>query len=82
MKHAATAIAAALIFAPLAHADDLVGEYGHRICDAQANFWPLPRMAAQAAIQNELAARGLSNPQMLDLKKQAILAYCPDLRWR
>jgi hypothetical protein len=80
----AAAISAVALSAP-AHADDLVSEYGQRICDAQRQpdvsiGIPPPRTLAFLAMQKELVARGLNETQMFDLKKQAIIRYCPELR--
>ena len=78
-------LAALMLSSDIAHADDLVSEYGQRICDAQRQpdvsiGIPPPRTLAFLAMQKELVARGLNETQMFDLKKQAIIRYCPELR--
>ena len=86
MSKAILAVLAALMLSSdIAHADDLVSEYGQRICDAQRQpdvsiGIPPPRTLAFLAMQKELVARGLNETQMFDLKKQAIIRYCPELR--
>ena len=86
MSKAILAVLAALMLSSdIAHADDLVSEYGQRICDAQRQpdvsiGIPPPRTLAFLAMQKELVARGLNETQMFDLKKQAIIKYCPELR--
>jgi hypothetical protein len=78
-------LAALMLSSGIAHADDLVSEYGQRICNAQRRpdvsiGIPPPRTLAFLATQKELVARGLNETQMFDLKKQAIIRYCPELR--
>lgn len=75
----------AILATPVAHADNLLNEYGQRICDAQrlpsnSIGIPPPRTFAFLAMQKELVAKGLNEVQMFDLKKQAIITYCPELR--
>jgi len=61
--------------------------YAHRICDAEtlprvgfAIGQPTPLTGAFQQMQNELAAKGLTEPQMVQLKRAAITTYCPDKR--
>jgi len=78
-------LAALMLSSGIAHADDLVSKYGQRFCDAQrlpdvSIGIPPPRTLAFLAMQKELVARGLNETQMFDLKKQAIIKYCPELK--
>ena len=59
--------------------------YAHRTCDAQAlpSFSigiPPPRTLAFLQGQKELQAKGLNEAQMFQLKKAAIITYCPELK--
>ena len=60
--------------------------YAHRVCDAENlprvgfAIGPTPLAGAFQQMQNELAAKGLTEPQMVQLKRTAITTYCPDKR--
>jgi hypothetical protein len=61
--------------------------YAHRICDAQnqpriafAVGQPTPITLAYQKLESELSQRGLTEGQMIQLKRAAITSYCPELK--